>query len=62
MSLTKASTRHVCKRCHDNIYIGFLYYPQRRNKALCVECAKPDSREPKVIRGVFISWLLKAIS
>ena len=59
MSLTKANTRHVCKSCHDNIYIGFLYYPQRRNKALCVECGKS---KPKVNHGAFMSWLLKSIS
>ena len=42
MSLTRASKSHKCKRGHD-INSGDHYYPQRRGKALCWDCGKPDN-------------------
>ena len=50
MNIVKASKNHVCKRCSDDIWRGNFYYPQRKGKALCLDCGSdrktPNKRGP----------------
>jgi len=58
MRLAAARKLHECKKCHDDIWPGDDYYPQRRDKAFCFGCGYSM---PKVKNKTFIGWLLNKV-
>lgn len=38
MRLVNSRKVRHCKKCNEYIFLNGLYYPQRRNKAICFKC------------------------
>lgn len=49
MNIKKARKLHHCKKCRNEIWPNSYYYPQRRGKALCLEC-KIKKQKPFLVK------------
>lgn len=54
MKLVQASKYHKCKKGCD-IWPGDYYYPQRRNKKLCLKCGYKPTKKTFIIK--LLGWL-----
>ena len=57
MRLAAARKLHECKKCHDDIWPGDDYYPQRREKAICFNCGVKSTKKVKTLIGKLFNWL-----
>ncbi|MFK5950850.1 MAG: hypothetical protein QM500_19025 [Methylococcales bacterium] len=54
MKICRAKKLHECKRCYSDIWPNAFYYPQRKNKSLCLHCGRMNK---KTLIGKFLTWL-----
>ncbi len=55
MRLIKARKLHRCKKCRGDIWPSTEYYPQRRGKAICIDCG--NSQTKLTFIGKLLKWL-----
>lgn len=54
MKVCKSRKLHHCRKCNDTIWPNSFYYPQRKNKALCLKCGR---KSKTTLTSKFLTWL-----